>query len=102
MILSFFDKQTEKLWNGERVPKFQKIEAQAIRRLDVLHAAVRLEDLRLTPGNHFEALTGKRKGQYSIRINRQYRVCFGWKPNPGVDISGSPGDAIDVEIADYH
>ncbi len=65
---------------------------QALRRLDILNAATRIEDLMLNPGNRFESLTGKRQGQYSIRINRQWRICFEWD---GLDI-------VNVEIIDYH
>ncbi len=91
MIGSFQDGDTEKIFNGIRVKKFQQIEKTAIRRLFQLHAAKTLEDLK-SPGNSLEALRGDRKGQHSIRINDQYRICFVWKK----------GDAYDVEIVDYH
>jgi proteic killer suppression protein len=64
----------------------------ALRRLRLLHRARTIADLRVPPGNHLEALKGERKGQYSIRVNDQYRVCFRWKD----------GDAYDVELVDYH
>jgi len=92
MIKSFKDKNSSNLWAGKRVTKFQSFRLQALRRLDILNAAIRLEDLMLNPGNRFEALGGKRKGQFSIRINQKWRICFDWNGQ----------DAINVEIADYH
>jgi proteic killer suppression protein len=74
------------------VLRFQAIERVARRRLLYLHAARRLEDLRVPPGNHLEALKGGRAGQHSIRINDQWRICFVWRD----------GEARDVEIVDYH
>lgn len=93
MIISFRDKRTRVFFDGERVKAFQGIERQAILRLDRLHAADRLIALN-TPGNHLETLKGDRKGQYSIRINDQWRICFEWP-------DGSSG-ALNVEIVDYH
>ena len=78
---------------GAFVPAFQGFEQQAARRLAILNAAPSLETLRVLPGNRLEALRGDRKGQHSIRINRQWRICFTW--------SGDRGPA-DVEIVDYH
>ena len=78
---------------GEFVPAFQAFEQQAARRLAILNAAPSLDTLRALPGNRLEMLRGARKGQYSIRINRQWRICFTW--------SGDLGPA-DVEIVDYH
>jgi toxin HigB-1 len=92
MIQSFKCKDTEALWKGERVKRFESIERVAQRKLTYLNAARVLQDLAVPPGNHLEALKGDRQGQHSIRVNDQYRVCFIW--------SGS--DALDVEIVDYH
>ncbi|NEX47963.1 type II toxin-antitoxin system RelE/ParE family toxin [Pseudotabrizicola algicola] len=92
MIASFADKRTEKLFRLERVPAFQAVERAALRKLAMLHAAVTVEDLRMPPGNRLEALSGDRAGQWSIRINDQWRLCFRWEGN----------DAHDVEICDYH
>lgn len=92
MILSFKDKDTEKLASGERVKRFQSIEDIARRKIRQLEIANTLEDLRIPPGNKLEALLGSRKGQHSIRINDKYRVCFIWT-NAGAE---------SVEIVDYH
>ena len=92
MIRSFKDHRTSALFSDEDVPRFRAIERVARRRLLFLHQAHRLEDLRVPPGNRLEALRGERKGQHSIRINKQWRICFRWKD----------GDAFDVEIVDYH
>src|SRR5271166_6514818 len=74
----FRDKRTERFAAGERVKEFQAFKEQAERRLDILETAVSLMDLMLLPSNRFEALGGDRKGQFSVRINRQWRVCFEW------------------------
>jgi proteic killer suppression protein len=92
MIKSFRDRATEQLWNGAFVKRFSGITDQARRKLDMLHAARSLEDLRVVPGNRLEALVGNRKGQHSIRINDQWRICFIWT---------GEGPAR-VEIVDYH
>lgn len=92
MIRSFRCKDTESLFNDIDVIRFKTIERPARRRLMYLHRARILEDLRVPPGNRLEALKGDRKGQYSIRINDQWRICFVWKQ----------GDVFDVEIIDYH
>jgi len=93
MIKSFQDKETEKIFNRQFSGKLpQNIQHLARRKLVILDAATELNALRVPPGNRFEALKGDRKGQYSIRINDQWRICFKWKA----------GDAYDVEIADYH
>ena len=93
MIKSFRCRETEKLFQRERSGKFPPdIQRQAQRKLYLLDAAVSLEDLRIPPGNRLEALAGNRKGQHSIRINDQWRICFRWKDN----------DAHDVEVVDYH
>lgn len=93
MIKSFKDKETEKLFNRHFSKKLpQNLQHLARRKLVMLDAAPELDALRIPPGNRLEALKGNRKGQHSIRINDQWRVCFRWKT----------GDAYDVEIADYH
>ena len=93
MIKSFQDKETEKIFNRHFSGKLQQnIQHLARRKLVMLDAAPELNALRVPPGNRLEALKGNRKGQHSIRINVQWRICFKWKA----------GDAYDVEIADYH
>jgi proteic killer suppression protein len=93
MIRSFKDKETGRIWDGEKSRKFPgDIQDRAFRKLRQLNAAVTVEDLRNPPGNRLEALKGHRAGQMSIRINDQWRICFRW----------AEGDATDVEIADYH
>ena len=94
MIVSYKDKRTERFANGERVREFSRIARQVERRLDRLGAAKELDDLGALPGNRLEALQGDRRGQYSIRINDQWRICFEWP-------AGSPGPT-NVEIVDYH
>ena len=93
MIKSFRNKETEKIFNrllSSKLP--QKIQPIARKKLVILDAALELNDLRIPPGNRLEALKGNRKGQHSIRINNQWRICFKW----------SDGDAYDVDITDYH
>jgi proteic killer suppression protein len=92
MIRSFKCADTEALARGVRVKRFVNIAAVARRKLRQLEIAGRLEDLRVPPGNCLEALKGDRSGQYSIRINDQWRVCFSWQE----------AGAEDVEIVDYH
>ena len=92
MIYSFKDKDTELLSKGRPVPRLSSIERVARRKIRQLEIANELSDLRIPPGNRLEALKGNRQGQYSIRINDQYRICFVWKN----------GGAHDVEIVDYH
>ena len=92
MIVSFRDADTEALAKGRQVRRFQRIENVARRKLRQLQIAGRLADLRVPPGNRLEALKGDRAGQYSIRVNDQYRICFRWT------VAG----AEDVEIVDYH
>lgn len=94
MILSFRDKRTRQFAEGKRVKVFSGFEMQAHKRLRLLHLARHLQALRALPGNRLEALSGDRAGQYSIRINDQWRVCFEWP-------KGSPGP-VNVEIVDYH
>lgn len=100
------DKRTERFLAGERVREFEGFAEAAAKALTKLQAAVVLGDLRSPPSNRFEALGGDRRGQYSIRINRQYRVCFKWMPREpvqeGADALQVPGDAYDVEITDPH
>jgi len=93
VIIGFADKETEKVWNGtvsRRLPV--SIQQKARLKLRMLHAAIRLDDLRIPPANRLEALTGNRRGQHSIRINDQWRICFRW----------NDGQASAVEIVDYH
>lgn len=92
MILTFKCTDTENLFQRNRVKRFVNIEAVARRKLNQLHAATTLDFLRVPPGNNLEALAGDRKGQHSIRINDQWRICFRF----------DQGDAWDVEIVDYH
>ncbi|MBW1683131.1 MAG: type II toxin-antitoxin system RelE/ParE family toxin [Deltaproteobacteria bacterium] len=93
MIKSFQNKETEKIFNRQFSGKLpQNIQHLARRKLVMLDAATDLNTLRVPPGNRLESLKGDRKGQYSIRINDQWRICFKWKA----------GDAYDVEITDYH
>jgi proteic killer suppression protein len=94
MICGFGDKQTAQFSAGKRVKAFSGFERAAHLKLDRLEAAFSLADLSALPGNRFEALKGDRSGQYSIRINDQWRICFSW-PN------GEPGPSA-VEIVDYH
>jgi len=93
MIKSFRDKETEKLFSRQFSQRFpSNLHRIAWRKLAMLDAAEQLSDLRIPPGNRLEKLKGKRQGQYSIRINDQWRICFSWKD----------GDAYKVEICDYH
>lgn len=93
MIKSFAHEDTERLFQGFRPRKIpDQIHQGALRKLLVLDAADELGDLRVPPGNRLEKLSGNRSGQYSIRINAQWRICFIWKE----------GNAYDVEITDYH
>lgn len=92
MIQDFKDKKTEEHFRGYRVPEFQGFADQADKRLTILDDAETLQDLRGLPSNRLESLSGNRAGQHSIRINRQWRICFYWGDN----------GPFDVEIADYH
>lgn len=92
MIRSFRSKETELLHARHRVRRFLSIERVAQRKLRLLDSATELRDLAAPPGNRLEALHGDRKGQHSIRVNEQWRVCFRWRD----------GDAYEVEIVDYH
>jgi proteic killer suppression protein len=93
MIVSFRDKETERLWESgksRRLPADLRL--RAFKKLAILNAAVVLDNLKVPPGNQLEQLRGSRAGQHSIRINDQYRVCFVWRD----------GNAFEVEIVDYH
>ena len=93
MIRSFRDRETAKVWDGERSRRLPgDIQDAALRKLRLLNRSSVLDELRVPPGNRLEALSGDRKGQHSIRINQQWRVCFRW----------SDGGCDDVEICDYH
>lgn len=93
MIRSFHSKETYKLFDREYSRKLPRsIQKTAMRKLWMLNAATSLNDLRIPPANHLEALHGKRKGQHSIRINKQWRICFKWHQ----------GNTYDIEITDYH
>lgn len=93
MIVSFRDKETEKLWQSGKSRRLPAIlQLRAFKKLAILNAAVTLDNLMVPPGNQLEALRGDRAGRHSIRINDQYRVCFVWRD----------GNAFDVEIVDYH
>ncbi len=94
MILGYGDRRTQAFAEGSFNAAFQGFESQAERRLSILNAAPSLDALRALPSNRLEALHGDRLGQYSIRINRQWRICFTWP-------AGSTGP-YDVEIVDYH
>lgn len=94
VILGYRDRRTAPFAAGERVPAFSGFDRQAYKRLEVLASASSLNDLRGLPGNRLEALRGDRAGQYSIRINDQWRICFEWPP----DATGPSN----VEIVDYH
>lgn len=94
MIVSYRDARTADFAAGKRVKAFSGIERPARLKLDRVEAAIALKDLSALPGNRFEALKGDRRGQYSIRINDQWRVCFDWPEK-------SPGPT-NVEIVDYH
>jgi len=94
VIRSFRDAETKRLWltgTSRRNPP-PSLRRAALRKLQLLESATRLEDMRAVPGSRLESLKGDRNGQFSIRINDQYRICFAWKD----------GDAFEVEITDYH
>jgi len=93
MIVSFRDAETASIWEGVRSRRLPRdIQSAALRKLRLLNNARRIDDLAVPPGNRLEALRGRRKGQHSVRINDQWRICFVWKE----------GHAHDVEIVDYH
>jgi toxin HigB-1 len=92
VIKSFRTRDTKALFEGKRVPQFQSFERAAVRKLEMIDGATALADLQAVPGNRLEILRGDRNGQYRIRINQQWRICFRW----------SEGGAAEVEIVDYH
>jgi toxin HigB-1 len=93
MIKSFNSKETAKVWKGDFPKKLpESIQRKARLKLRMLHNSTSLDDLKIPPANRLEQLKGDREGQYSMRINSQWRICFMW----------NSGDATDVEIADYH
>ncbi len=93
MIVGWRDAETETIWNGKRSRRLpQEIQPTALRKLRLINNARTLNDLRIPPANRLEALKGRRKGQHSIRINDQWRICFVWRD----------GHAHEVEIVDYH
>ena len=93
MIRGFRDRETAFIWEGVRSRKLPpEIQTVALRKLMMLNRARELQDLRVPPGNRLERLEGERRSQWSIRVNRQFRICFRWRD----------GDAHDVEIVDYH
>lgn len=93
MIASFRCRETEKIFQRRFSRRFPRsVQRVAMRKLWILHAALNVNDLRMPPGNRLEALRGRRKGQHSIRINDQWRICFRWQGT----------DAFEVEIVDYH
>jgi len=93
VILSFNDKDSEKIWNSEFTKRFPiEIQKKAKMKLELLNAAKKVEELRIPPSNRLHVLLGDRKGQQSISVNDQYRICFNWEN----------GNAYNVEVVDYH
>lgn len=93
MIRSFGSKDTERIWHEQYVKRVDRtVQRAALRKLELIHAAKDVEDLRVPPGNRLERLAGDRRGQHSIRVNAQWRLCFDW----------SDGGADNVELVDYH
>ena len=93
MISSFKDDEARKIWERQFSTKLpQNIQRTALRKLSMIYNSINIHDLKIPPGNHLEELKGNREGQYSIRINDQWRICFKW----------NNGSALDVEIVDYH
>ena len=93
MIASFRDSETSRLWqSGKSLRLPADLHRRAFKKLAILNAAISLDNLKVPPGNHLEALRGDRTGQHSVRINDQYRICFVWRE----------GNAYEVEIVDYH
>lgn len=93
VIRSFASKDTERIWKEQYVKRIDRmIQRAALRKLEVIHAALDVEDLRIPPGNRLERLAGDRLGQHSIRVNAQWRICFVWRN----------GGAENVELVDYH
>jgi toxin HigB-1 len=92
VIKSFRSLETEAFWNGKRVARFHSFAMVAIRKLQILNAALTLNELAMVPGNRLEPLKGNRRGQHSVRINQQWRICFEWKQP----------DAWEVEITNHY
>lgn len=93
MIRSFGSKDTERIWHEQYVKRVDRtVQRATLRKLELIHAAKDVEDLRAPPGNSLERLFGDRRGQHSIRVNAQWRLCFVWRD----------GGAEDVELVDYH
>ncbi len=93
MIRSFGSKDTERIWHEQYVKRVDRtVQRATLRKLELIHAAKDVEDLRVPPGNRLERLVGDRRGQHSIRVNAQWRLCFVWRE----------GDADNVELVDYH
>lgn len=93
MIRSFGSKDAERIWHEQYVKRVDRmVQRAALRKLELIHAAKDLEDLRVPPGNRLERLVGDRRGQHSIRVNAQWRLCFVWRE----------GGADNVELVDYH
>lgn len=93
MIRSFGDKDTERIWHEQYVKRIDRtLQRAVLRKLELIHAANDVEDLRIPPGNRLERLVGDRRGQLSIRVNAQWRICFVWRA----------GGADNVELVDYH
>lgn len=93
MIRSFGTKDTERIWHEQYVKRVnRKVQRATLRKLELIHAAKDVEDLRIPPGNRLERLVGDRRGQHSIRVNAQWRICFVWREE----------GAEDVELVDYH
>lgn len=93
MIKTFKDAETQKIYQRQRSRKLPTdIQQVALRKLRMINNSISIQDLRVPPANHLEKLSGNRLGQWSIRINDQWRICFRWEGN----------DAVDVEITDYH
>jgi proteic killer suppression protein len=94
MRRKYKDKRTERFAKGEKIREFQSCERQAYKRLEILESAKNKQDLFLLPSNRFESLSGDRQGQYSIRINNQWRICFEW--------TEQDSEPFEIEIVDYH
>ena len=93
MIRSFGSKETERIWHQQYVKGVDRaVQRVTLRKLELIHAAKDVEDLRIPPGNRLERLAGNRRAQHSIRVNAQWRICFAWRE----------GGAEDVELVDYH
>ena len=93
MIITFADKETEKLWHWKKNPKFGDVASRSLRKLELLDAVPNLQELKKIPGLDLHPLKGKRQGQHAIKVNDQFRVCFIW---------GKDNNVYEVEITDYH